>query len=130
MAGLLAASIEGGASDFWQRVWLGAGRTAALGALLLWEANSVLSTGICCAYVHTGVGESVTEFCWRAVRVSEAAHSLAAVHRVVRISFEFPRRTGALGRVVLSDADGLWSTHDGVTGGDTFLQGGATHFFF
>ena len=121
------AGIDAGAGHLWQGVRPRARGTGALGSLVLWQADSIDTTCVSSAHIHTLVAQSVTELAGRTVCVGETADSLAAHHRVSGVSFELARRTGAPGRMILSDADSLGAAGDGVAGGDTLLEAGAAH---
>ena len=94
MAGLAAAGIQSGAAALWYRIRSGPWWTGTLGSLVLRQTDSVDTTGVLGADIHTGEAQAVTELAGRTVGVGEAAHSSAANHGVGGISFELAWRTG------------------------------------
>ena len=95
MAGLAAAGIQSGAAALWYGVRSGPWRTGTLGSLVLRQTDSVDTTGVLGADIHTGEAQSVTELAGRTVSVGQTAHGSAANHRVGGVSLELSRRTGA-----------------------------------
>lgn len=95
MAGVGTAGIDGGAGHLWQGVSSGARGTGALGSLVLRQTDSIDTTGVSSAHIHTLVTQSVTELAGGTVSIGETTDGLATQHRVCGVSFEFSRGTGA-----------------------------------
>ena len=94
---IVGAGIDGGTADLRERIWFGAWRTGTFGSLVLWQTDSIGTTGVSSTHVHTLVAESVTELGWRTVFIGQTADSSAANHRVSGVSLELSRRTGTPG---------------------------------
>ena len=130
VARCLAACIHWSTSHLRQRVRSSPRWAGTLWTLIFRQANSIPSTGVGCTDIHTVEGESVTELGWWTVLICQTGNSLAALDRIRGVSFELARRTCALRRVILSNADGLWTAYDVVTGRNTFSQGLAANLLF
>ena len=128
VARCLVTRIHWSTSHLGQGVWPSTGGAGTLWTLVFRQADSVSSTGVRCTHIHTVEGESVTELGGWTILVCQTGNSLAALDWICGVSFELARRTRTLGRVILSNANCLWTTNDVVAGRDTFLQGLAANF--
>jgi hypothetical protein len=123
MARCLAACIHWSTRHLRQRVRSSPRWAGTLWTLVFRQAHCIPSAGVGCTYIHTVERESVTELGRWTVLICQAGNSLAALDGIGGVSFELARRTCALRRVILSDADSLWTTYDVIAGRDTFPQG-------
>ena len=123
VAWCLAACIHWSTSHLRQRIRSSPRWAGTLWTLIFRQAHCIPSTRVGCTYIHTVEGESVTELGRWAVLICQTGNSLAALDGIRGVSFELAWRTCALRRVILGDADSLWTAYDVIAGRNTFPQG-------
>ena len=123
VARCLAACIDWSTSHLRQWVRSSPRWAGTLWTLIFRQAHCIPSAGVGCTYIHTVERESVTEFGRRTVLICQTGNCLAALDGIRGVAFELARRTCALRRVILGDADSLWTTYDVIASRDTFPQG-------
>lgn len=117
VAGVGVAQVHSLALDLSR--WIGSEtwRTLTVIPVVLGDADGVVAAGVV-ADVEAGVLEPVAGLVCGAVGVGDAADGGAAVDGVVGIPGEQSRRTLALRRVIVGDADGSRAAASGVANGD------------
>lgn len=120
MANICVTGLDGRTFDVGNRVGSESNWTLATGFVIFSNAHGVRAASVFTASVVAFVLKSITQLRWWAVIVINAGDLLTTLREVIRVAGIRTWRTLTLRNMIVSNADGMWTTFDTITGLDTF----------